>query len=294
MISRIARISIGHTQINNHIEKTELDLPQDDPMMMCYAIASFWLYNCPRNELAERFGCKFHFDFPYFSLNGVDGADAKGWFRIFSELIGEENTKKFIQTVKEAYPNGNTHTVVIGVNVPVNFPRSHLEKPRDFVRETVYERSFKVPDILRVMQFPHATRYICHAVSMLIMKGDLPLEKFAEWFSEQSSPWSSYRQPYYNCIDMFGSVADELSTQVIAQTKHEVNESVFSFTPNPDDYGYDRYAPEFWLLKNEYYDFVSRQAVLMNMLEKDPEAEIHIRLEVPLDFALALSQYQDE
>lgn len=289
---RTANITISHARLSNHQFKLELD--DNNPMSLCYAIASFWMYNSPRKEMTERFGCKFDYEFPNFSLNGIPGTDAKGWFQIFSEIIGEENTKKFIETVKENYPTGKTEyqTKVFAVNVPINFPRSTLEKPIDFVRETWYERSFKVRDILRVMELPHSTRYICHAVSMLIMNGDAPLENLFQWYNEQDTQWAIYRQPYYNCTDMFTSVADELSAQVIAQTKHEVNESIFSFIPNADDYGYNPESPEFWLVDNEYYDFVNRHAVLTNMLNKDPEAEIRVKLNVPLDFALAMAQLQ--
>ena len=43
MNSRIARITVGRNQINNHIDKLELDrmdLFLDDPMTMCYGEAS--------------------------------------------------------------------------------------------------------------------------------------------------------------------------------------------------------------------------------------------------------------
>ena len=59
MNSRIARITVGRTQINNHIDKLELDrmdLFLDDPMTMCYVIASYWLYHTPRIVTGKQIG----------------------------------------------------------------------------------------------------------------------------------------------------------------------------------------------------------------------------------------------
>lgn len=291
--SRTANITIHHFRLTAHTNCSELNLDDNDPMSLCYAIASFWLFNSNRYEMEERFGCNFKFIHPYYCMNGVPVTDAEGWFQMFSDIIGEENTKKFIRAVRETYPTGKTEarTVVMGVSVPINFPRSNLENSCDVVRETVYERTFKVRDILQVMQLPSSSRYICHAVCMLIVNGDAPLSKLAEWYHEQSAKRDCYRQPYYNCMDMFGSISQELTAQVLAQTKHEVNESTFSFIPNPNDYGYDQDSPEFWLMGDEYYDFVDRKVLLSNMMKKDPEAEIHIHLDVPLGFVQALAQF---
>ena len=63
MNSRIARITIGRTQINNHIDKLELDrmdLFLDDPMTMRYVIASYCLYHTPPPELDQRFWVSSH------------------------------------------------------------------------------------------------------------------------------------------------------------------------------------------------------------------------------------------
>ena len=104
MNSRIARITIGRTQINNHIDKLErdsLELSPDDPMKMCYVIASYWLYHTPRHELEQRFGVSFNVVFPDVYLNGVPVWNAKGWFKQFSRIIGEKNTEIF---TAEFYP----------------------------------------------------------------------------------------------------------------------------------------------------------------------------------------------
>ena len=93
MNSRTARITIGRTQINNHIDKLELDrmdLFLDDPMTLCYVIASYWLYHTPRHELDQRFGVSSHVVFPEVYLNGVPSCNAKGWFKQFSRIIGEK------------------------------------------------------------------------------------------------------------------------------------------------------------------------------------------------------------
>lgn len=293
MNSRIARITVGRTQINNHIDKQleldSLDLLLDDPMTMCYIIASYWLYHTPRHELEQRFGVMFHVQFPEVYLNGVPSCNAKGLFKQFSRIIGEKNTEFFIQEVYKTFMVGvmPEHDVVMEVRVPYNFPRSKLEKPNDYIIEKKYERSFKVRDILKVMDLPHSTRYICHAICLLITNGDEPLENLVDRYNRDITQWRAYRQPYYHCADLFESISSALSYQVIEQTREEVNESVYMFKPDPLDY---QTKGEIWLNGTEYSDFVERRLMLKNMIEKNPEAEIHISLQVPMDFELALAQ----
>lgn len=293
MNSRIARITVVRNQINNHINKLELDrmdLFLDDPMTMCYVIASYWLYHTPRHELEQRFGVSSHVVFPEVYLNGVPSCNAKGWFKQFSRIIGEQNTELFIQEVHKTFMVGviPQHDAVMEVRVPYNFPRTKLEKPNDYIIEKKYERSFKVRDILKVMDLPHSTRYICHAICLLITNGDEPLENFLERYERDIAQWEAYRQPYYNCAEWFEPISSAMSYQVIEQTKAEVNESVYMFKPDPLDYY--RIKGEIWLNGTEYSDFVQRRVMLKNMLEKNPEAEIHVSLQVPMDFELALAQ----
>ncbi len=294
MNSRIARITIGRTQINNYIdnqlELDGLDLLLDDPMTMCYVIASYWLYHSPRREMEQRFGATFNAQFPEVFLNGVPVRNAKGWFKQFSGIIGEKNTEIFIAEVYRNFMVGvkPQHDVSMEVMIPYNFPRTKLEKPNDYIIEKKYERSFKVRDILKVMDLPHSTRYICHAICLLIANGDEPLENFLERYERDIAQWEAYRQPYYHCAEWFTPISSALSCQVIEQTKAEVNESVYMFKPDPLDYY--RIKGEIWLNGTEYSDFVQRRVMLKNMLEKNPEAEIHVSLQVPMDFELALAQ----
>lgn len=292
MNSRIARITIGRTQINNHIDNQldSLDLLLDDPMTMCYVIASYWLYHSPRREMERRFGATFNAQFPEVFLNGVPVQNAKGWFKQFTRIIGEKNTEYFIEEVRKSFMVGvkPQHDVSMEVRVPYNFPRTKLEKQNDYIIEKKYERSFKVRDILKVMDLPHSTRYICHAICLLITNGDEPLENFLERYERDIAQWEAYRQPYYNCAEWFEPISSAMSYQVIEQTKTEVNESVYMFKPDPLDYY--RTKGEIWLNGTEYSDFVRRRVMLKNMLEKNPEAEIQISLQVPMDFELALAQ----
>ena len=111
---------------------------------------------------------------------------------------------------------------------------------------------------------------------------------FLERYERDIAQWEAYRQPYYNCAEWFEPISSALSYQVIEQTKAEVNESVYMFKPDPLDYY--RTKGEIWLNGTEYSDFVQRRVMLKNMLEKNPEAEIHVSLQVPMDFELALAQ----
>lgn len=293
MNSRMAKITIGRTQINNYIdnqlELDSLDLLLDDPMTMCYVIASYWLYHSPAREMERRFGATFNVQFPEVFLNGIPVRNAKGWFKQFSRIIGEKNTEHFIAKVYKAYMVGvrPQHDVCMEVLIPYNFPRTKLEKPNDYIIEKKYERSFKVRDILQVMNLPHSTRYICHAICLMIINGDEPLQELLDRYDRDIDQWKAYRRPYYNCAEMFESISSAMSYQVIQQTRDEVNESVFMFKPDPLDY---RTKGEIWLNGTEYSDFVERRLMLKNMIQKNPEAEIQISLQVPMDFELALAQ----
>lgn len=293
MISRKAKITIGRTQINNYIDNNleldSLDLLLDDPMTMCHVIASYWLYHTPRREMEQRFGATFNVQFPEVFLNGFPARNAKGWFKQFSRIIGEKNTQIFIEEVRRTFRVGvqPQHSVSMEVLIPYNFPRTKLEKSNDYIIEKKYERSFKVRDILQVMNLPHSTRYICHAICFLIVNGDAPLQNLLESYEREIAQWEAYRQPYYNCAELFEDIAFTLSYQVIEQTRGEVNESAYLFKPDPLDY---RTKGEIWLNGTEYSDFVERRIILKNMIEKNPEAEIHISLHVPMDFELALGQ----
>lgn len=291
MNNRIANILITQhnlSQIQEYI--IDMDLIKDDPLKMCYVVSVYWLMKCPSSVLTERFGREMKFQHPNWRIDGIPATKAKEWFKIFSQVIGEENTNIFIQSVCQNYPNGEIpeSDVSMKLTVPVNFPRTIVENPSLSEREKHFEQSFKVRDILHIMQFYYSTRYICHAICVLIANQGKTMEEIEDWFGSLDSQTDGYRQPYYNCADFFDQVATELSFQVIQQTQDEVNESVYSFQPNLDDY--ECTDGKIWLNGNEFSDFIERKLMLQNILDKNPEAEIHISLHVPLDFELALGQ----
>ena len=150
--------------------------------------------------------------------------------------------------------------VTIYFSTAVKFPEGRF--PITQYPTEMYERSFPVKDILKLMRRPYASRFTCHAISFLISGRDV----------NDCASSQYYREPYNTiCGGVFIEQCEQMSKQVVDQMLPFVNFGDFKGI-NPIDLDYSFKA------------WVDRELALESMLQNDPNAVITIRIKAPTNF----------
>lgn len=150
--------------------------------------------------------------------------------------------------------------VLIYFRTAVKFPEGRF--PITQYNTELYERSFPVKDVLKLMRHPYATRFICHAISFMISGRNI----------NDCTSIHDYRAPYKMiCSEIFIDQCEQMSRQVVNQMLPFVNFGEFKGI-NPIDVDYS------------FKDWVDRETALESMLDNDPNAVITIRMNAPTNF----------
>lgn len=152
------------------------------------------------------------------------------------------------------------YDVLICFKTAVKFPEGRF--PITQYTTELYERSFPVKDVLKLMRHPYATRFTCHAISFIISGRDI----------DDCSSAHEYCAPY-NLIsgEMFIDQCEQMSRQVVNQMLRFVNFGDF-MGANPIDNDYS------------FKEWVDRELALESMLKDNPNAVLTIRLKAPANF----------
>ena len=158
--------------------------------------------------------------------------------------------------------------VLICFKTAVKFPEGRF--PITQYTTELYERSFPVKDVLKLMRHPHATRFTCHAISFIISGRDI----------DDCSSAYDYRAPY-NLIngEMFIDQCEQMSRQVINQMLPFVNFEMLPFVNFGDFMGANPIDNDF-----SFKEWVDRELALESMLKDNPNAVLTIRLKAPANF----------
>jgi hypothetical protein len=150
--------------------------------------------------------------------------------------------------------------VTIYFSTAVKFPEGRF--PITQYPTEMYERSFPVKDILKLMRHPYASRFTCHAISFMISGRNI----------NDCTSIHNYRAPYNMiCSEIFIDQCEQMSRQVVNQILPFVNFGDFMGL-NPIDLDYS------------FKDWVDREMALESMLQNDPNAVITIRMNAPTNF----------
>lgn len=150
--------------------------------------------------------------------------------------------------------------VMICFKTAVKFPEGRF--PITQYTTELYERSFPVKDVLKMMRHPYATRFTCHAISFMISGRNI----------DDCDSAYDYRAPY-NMIggEIFNEQCEQMTKQVVAQMLPFVDFGDFKgINPIDNDYSFK--------------EWVDRELALESMLKDNPNAVITIRLKAPANF----------
>lgn len=150
--------------------------------------------------------------------------------------------------------------VMICFKTAVKFPEGRF--PITQYNTELYERSFPVKNILKLMRHPYATRFTCHAIAFIISGKDV----------DDCNSTDDFRAPYKIISgDIFIDQCEQMSAQVVNQMLPFVNFGDF-MGANPID------------IDCSFKEWVDRELALESMLKDNPNAVITIRLEAPANF----------
>ncbi len=150
--------------------------------------------------------------------------------------------------------------VLICFRTAVKFPEGRF--PITQYNTELYERSFPVKDVLKLMRHPYASRFTCHAISFMISGRNI----------NDCTSSHNYGAPYKMiCSEMFIEQCEQMSRQVVNQMLPFVNFGDF-MGANPIDNDYS------------FKEWVDRELALESMLKDNPNAVLTIRLKAPANF----------
>ena len=150
--------------------------------------------------------------------------------------------------------------VLIYFRTAVKFPEGRFTITQ--FNTELYERSFPVKDVLKLMRHPYASRFTCHAISFMISGRNI----------NDCTSVHEYRAPYNMiCSEIFIEQCEQMSKQVVNQMLPFVNYGDFMGL-NPIDIDYS------------FHEWVDREMALESMLQNDPNAVITIRMNAPTNF----------
>ena len=291
MNTRIANfVFSGYNTIHENYDKLT-----NENRCVAHAIAVTWLIRaCTTEKHPILDKLILTDDSRNFSLNGVPQEDGNYWWKVFADILGPDATWTLANQASQYdfMTNSPATDIKIRLHVPINFPRTDLEKDiEDFIEKT-FVRSFYVRDVLKIMQgIRGSSRFICHAIGFIIGQNlgdgitDEIINDLNRKMEDEYCP-ISYKSGYFAACTWFPTTMALLSGQVIEQCAPFVHYRDYI---HDDDFGeFEDFDSDQNNDGQEFAPFVDRIAALNKMIDANPNATIDIELNVTKDFELIL------
>ena len=150
MNTRIANfVFSGYNTIHENYDKLT-----NENRCVAHAIAVTWLIRaCTTEKHPILDKLILTDDSRNFFLNGVPQEDGNYWWKVFADILGPDATWMLANQASQYdyMTNSPATDINVRLHVPINFPRTDLEKDiEDFIEKT-FVRSFHVRDVLAIM-----------------------------------------------------------------------------------------------------------------------------------------------